>query len=116
VIAATNRDLLGMVQERTFRADLYYRRNVFPITVAPLRERTEDIPLFAAHFVRMFVEQQGKVIDDIRDDIPDDIPDDILEALKHYHWPANIRELLWQPFARPVGLWADGMAPQPGSV
>ena len=85
MIAATNRDLLGMVQEHAFRADLYYRLNVFPITVPPLRERTEDIPLLAAHFVRMFAEQQGKVIDEI--------PDDIVEALKHYHWPGNIREL-----------------------
>lgn len=85
VIAATNRDLLGMVQEHTFRADLYYRLNVFPITVPPLRERTEDIPLLAAHFVKMFAEQQGKVIDDI--------PGDMVEAFKHYHWPGNIREL-----------------------
>src|SRR5579862_1144318 len=85
VIAATNRDLLGMVQERTFRADLYYRLNVFPITVPPLRERKEDIPLLADHFVKAFAEQQGKVIDTI--------PGDTLRSLKQYHWPGNIREL-----------------------
>ena len=85
VIAATNRDLLGMVQEGTFRADLYYRLNVFPITVPPLRERKEDIPLLADHFVRTFAEQQGKVIDSI--------PGDTMKGLKQYHWPGNIREL-----------------------
>jgi formate hydrogenlyase transcriptional activator len=85
VIAATNQDLWGMVQERKFRADLYYRLNVFPITLPPLRERQEDIPLLANHFVRRFAERQGKVIDYV--------PYDVMESLKRHHWPGNIREL-----------------------
>jgi formate hydrogenlyase transcriptional activator len=85
VIAATNHDLWGMVQERKFRADLYYRLNVFPITLPPLRERQEDIPLLANHFVRRFAEHQGKVIDYI--------PYDVMQSLKFHHWPGNIREL-----------------------
>jgi formate hydrogenlyase transcriptional activator len=85
VIAATNQDLWGMVQERKFRADLYYRLNVFPITLPPLRERKADIPLLAAHFVRKFAERLGKPIHDI--------PDDVMEALANHDWPGNIREL-----------------------
>jgi formate hydrogenlyase transcriptional activator len=85
VIAATNQDVWGMVQERAFRADLYYRLNVFPIRVPPLRERKEDIPLLVAHFVRVFAERQSKVIDRI--------PDHVMEALKHQAWLGNIREL-----------------------
>ncbi len=85
VIAATNQDLWSMVQERTFRADLYYRLNVFPITLPPLRERNEDIPLLVEHFVQMFANRQAKSIDHI--------PDDVMEVLKHYDWPGNIREL-----------------------
>ena len=68
VIAATNQDLEEMVRHRAFRADLFYRLNVFPIRVPPLRERTEDIPLLAAHFVRRFAERQGKCIEEIPDD------------------------------------------------
>ena len=85
VIAATNQDLWRMVQERTFRADLYYRLNVFPITLPPLRERADDIPLLAAHFVRKFAERQGKSISHI--------PEDVMEVLKSHHWPGNIRQL-----------------------
>jgi formate hydrogenlyase transcriptional activator len=85
VIAATNQDLGRMVQERKFRADLYYRLNVFPITLSPLRERGTDIPLLAEHFVQKFAKQQGKVIDTI--------PDDVMTALENYDWPGNIREL-----------------------
>jgi formate hydrogenlyase transcriptional activator len=85
VIAATNQDLWEMVQERKFRADLYYRLNVFPITLPPLRERQEDILLLANHFVRRFAERQGKVIDYV--------PYDAMESLKRHHWPGNIREL-----------------------
>jgi len=85
VIAATNQDLPEMVQQRAFRADLFYRLNVFPIRVPPLRERPEDIPLLIAHFVRRFAERQGKVIDDI--------PDTLVATLRQYGWPGNVREL-----------------------
>src|SRR5262245_59965475 len=85
VVAAINQDLPEMVQQRAFRADLFYRLNVFPIRVPPLRERTEDIPLLVAHFVRCFAERQNKVIDEV--------PADFLDALKHYGWPGNVREL-----------------------
>jgi transcriptional regulator with GAF, ATPase, and Fis domain len=85
VIAATNQDLGRMVQERKFRADLYYRLNVFPITLPPLRERRDDIPLLAEYFVQQFAQRQGKVINAI--------PDEVVMALEHYDWPGNIREL-----------------------
>jgi formate hydrogenlyase transcriptional activator len=85
VVAATNQDLWGMVQKRKFRADLYYRLNVFPITLPPLRERKDDIPLLVEYFVRSFAMRQGKTINHI--------PDDVLEVLKGYDWPGNIREL-----------------------
>ena len=85
VIAATNQDLGEMVERRAFRADLFYRLNVFPIHVPPLRERTEDIPLLIAHFVRQFAERQGKPIEHV--------PDEVVAALKHYPWPGNVREL-----------------------
>jgi formate hydrogenlyase transcriptional activator len=85
VIAATNQDLWGMVQEKKFRADLYYRLNVFPINLPPLRERESDIPLLVNHFVRRFAERQGKVIECI--------PEEVMEALENYRWPGNIREL-----------------------
>jgi transcriptional regulator with GAF, ATPase, and Fis domain len=85
VIAATNQDLERMVQERRFRADLYYRLNVFPITLPLLRERHGDVALLANHFVQKFARQQGKVIDSI--------PDEVLAVLECHHWPGNIREL-----------------------
>ena len=85
VIAATNQDLESMVEERKFRADLYYRLNVFPMTLPPLRERLGDIPLLAEHFVQKFAKQQGKVIDTI--------PGEVMRTLEDYDWPGNIREL-----------------------
>ena len=85
VIAATNQDLWRMVQERTFRADLYYRLDVFPITLPPLRERGDDIPLLIEHFVQVFAKRQGKSIDRI--------PEEVMEVLKRHDWPGNIREL-----------------------
>jgi formate hydrogenlyase transcriptional activator len=85
VIAATNQNLWRMVQERRFRADLYYRLNVFPIALPPLRERKEDIPLLTKHFVRKFATQQGKSIDHVSDGA--------MEVLKRQDWPGNIREL-----------------------
>src|SRR6202167_4610519 len=85
VIAATNQDLWRMVQERTFRADLYYRLDVFPITLPPLRERGDDIPLLIEHFVQMFAKRHGKLIDRI--------PEDMMQVLKRHDWPGNVREL-----------------------
>jgi formate hydrogenlyase transcriptional activator len=85
IIAATGQDLWSMVQARTFRADLYYRLNVFPITLPPLRERADDIPLLVAHFVKHFAKCHGKSIDCI--------PDAVIDALQSHVWPGNIREL-----------------------
>jgi formate hydrogenlyase transcriptional activator len=85
IVAATNQDLGSMVQERKFRADLYYRLNVFPIALPPLRERAGDIRLLAAHFLRTFAQRQGKSIRYVADDA--------MEAIEKYSWPGNIREL-----------------------
>ena len=85
VIAATHQDLGEMVQRRAFRADLFYRLNVFPIRVPPLRERAEDIPILVAHFVRRFAERQGKRVEEV--------PDEVIATWKHYSWPGNVREL-----------------------
>jgi two-component system, NtrC family, response regulator PilR len=85
VIAATNRDLSKMVAEGTFREDLYYRINVIPIRLPALRERAEDIPLLAAHFVERFTSQMGKSITGISGAA--------MACLKSYNWPGNIREL-----------------------
>lgn len=85
LIAATNRDLNAMVDKQAFRADLYYRLNVFPIQVPPLRERVEDIPLLVRHFVQQFARQMNRNIDTI--------PAESMNALKRYPWPGNIREL-----------------------
>jgi formate hydrogenlyase transcriptional activator len=85
LIAATNRDLNTMVEDRTFRADLFYRLNVFPVQVPPLRERQDDIPLLVRHFVQQFSRRMGKVVDTI--------PTETMNALVRYHWPGNIREL-----------------------
>jgi formate hydrogenlyase transcriptional activator len=85
LIAATNRDLGEMVAEQQFRSDLYYRLNVFPIRIPPLRERPEDIPLLVRHFVQQFSRRNNRSIDTI--------PSDTMDALVHYHWPGNIREL-----------------------
>ncbi|MGH7334111.1 MAG: sigma-54-dependent Fis family transcriptional regulator [Candidatus Rokuibacteriota bacterium] len=85
VIAATNRDLAAMVRAAKFREDLYYRLNVFPITLPPLRARAEDVPLLAWAFVREFAQAQGKAIEQI--------PRRTMEALQRYSWPGNVREL-----------------------
>jgi formate hydrogenlyase transcriptional activator len=103
IIAATNQDLEAMVEERKFRADLYYRLNIFPITLPPLREREEDIPLLVAHFVRKFSERVGKSIDCV--------PDDVMEALQRHHWPGNIREL--QNFIERSVIMATGSVLRP---
>jgi formate hydrogenlyase transcriptional activator len=85
LIAATNRDLKSMVNDKQFRSDLYYRLNVFPIRVPALRERAEDIPLLVWHFVQEFSRRNGRAIESI--------PSQTMKALVHYDWPGNIREL-----------------------
>jgi len=85
ILAATNRDLTRMVAEGTFREDLFYRINVIPLRVPPLRERQEDVPLLAEHFVARFAEQMGKPVTGISGGA--------LTLLKQYGWPGNIREL-----------------------
>jgi formate hydrogenlyase transcriptional activator len=85
LIAATNRDLEGLVNEQKFRSDLFYRLNVFPVRVPALRERPEDIPLLVRHFVQHYSRQIGKAIDTI--------PSATMSTLIKYPWPGNIREL-----------------------
>jgi transcriptional regulator with GAF, ATPase, and Fis domain len=85
VIASTNRDLAAMAQAGTFRADLYYRLGVFPITLPPLRERREDIPLLATYFVEKLRFKLGRQVTRI--------PDQALADLRAYDWPGNVREL-----------------------
>ncbi len=85
VIAATNRDLDQMVEEQKFRSDLYYRLKVFPMTVPPLRERVEDIPLLVRHFTQKFAQRMKKRVETI--------PAEAMKALQHYPWPGNVREL-----------------------
>jgi formate hydrogenlyase transcriptional activator len=85
LIAATNRDLRQMVADREFRSDLYYRLNVFPIDVPPLRERTEDIQSLVRHFVSKYARRMKKTLESI--------PSHSMEALTRYAWPGNIREL-----------------------
>jgi formate hydrogenlyase transcriptional activator len=85
LIAATNRDLTAAVADGTFRQDLFYRLNVMPIAVPPLRERGEDIPLLVEYFVARYAKEAGKNIRHISKRT--------LDQLKHYHWPGNIREL-----------------------
>ena len=85
LIAATNRDLEAMIAEQKFRSDLFFRLNVFPIQVPPLRERHGDIPLLVRHFAQQFSKRMNKTIDTISSAT--------MEALSRYHWPGNIREL-----------------------
>jgi PAS domain S-box-containing protein len=85
VIAATNKSLQEQIRKKLFREDLYYRLNVYPITIPALRERTEDIPQLAQHFLEKFNRRYGKTIDQI--------PRKLMEKLQEYSWPGNIREL-----------------------
>jgi formate hydrogenlyase transcriptional activator len=85
LIAATNRDLEVMVSEQKFRSDLFFRLNVFPVHVPPLRERQGDIPLLVRHFTQQFSRRMNKVIETV--------PSATMDALSRYHWPGNIREL-----------------------
>jgi formate hydrogenlyase transcriptional activator len=85
LVAATNRDLARMVADDRFRSDLYYRLNVFPIALPPLRERREDIPRLVGHFTQRFARRMGRRIEAI--------PAAIMDALVSYPWPGNVREL-----------------------
>jgi formate hydrogenlyase transcriptional activator len=85
LIAATNRDLPAMVEAREFRADLFYRLNVFPIRIPPLRERKEDIPTLVRYFTQKFAQRMHRPIESI--------PTRAMEALTAWDWPGNIREL-----------------------
>ncbi len=85
LVAATNRDLLAMVHQRTFREDLYYRLQIFPLTVPPLRERRDDIPLLVWHFAQQYAHTMHKRIAHM--------PAEAMAELVHYDWPGNVREL-----------------------
>lgn len=85
LVAATHRDLAGMMAESSFRRDLYYRLNVFPITLPSLRERPDDIPRLVRHFTQSFARRMGRRIENI--------PSSVMDALVRYTWPGNVREL-----------------------
>src|SRR5581483_7517612 len=85
IIAATNRDMKRSVDHREFRRDLYYRLNVFPLHVPPLRERRSDIPLLVRYFVQRFARRMNKPIETI--------PAETMNALINWDWPGNVREL-----------------------
>jgi formate hydrogenlyase transcriptional activator len=85
VVAATNSDLTQLVTEKKFRSDLYYRLNVFPIQIPPLRERPEDVPLLVRYFVQKFSRRQNKTVEYV--------PVPVMEAMVNYSWPGNVREL-----------------------
>ncbi|HUA19388.1 MAG TPA: sigma 54-interacting transcriptional regulator [Bryobacteraceae bacterium] len=103
IVAATNQNLAQMVNERQFRPDLYYRLNVFPIGLPALRDRAEDIPNLAWHFVHHFAEGMNKAIDEI--------PEQVLEALCQHDWPGNIREL--QNFIERAVVMTEGRVLRP---
>src|SRR5580704_16369614 len=83
VVAATNRDLWQMVEDKQFRADLFYRLSVFPVPVPPLRERRDDIPALTRHFLSGFAERMNKTVDEI--------PEHTMDAMLAYDWPGNVR-------------------------
>jgi formate hydrogenlyase transcriptional activator len=85
VVAATNRDLARMVADGQFRSDLYYRLNVFPVGLPPLRERRDDVPRLVRHFAQKVARRMGRQIETI--------PAEAMEALVRYPWPGNVREL-----------------------
>jgi formate hydrogenlyase transcriptional activator len=104
VVAATHRNLAEMVKRNEFRSDLYYRLNVFPVMLPPLRERRQDIGLLVSHFVEMFGRKMGKRITCI--------PNETLSALTAYPWPGNVRELQ-NLIERAVILSNNGVLPNP---
>jgi formate hydrogenlyase transcriptional activator len=104
LVAATHRDLAGMVRNGEFRSDLYFRLNVFPVQLPPLRERREDIPALVAHFVEFLGRRVGRQIDNI--------PKETMFDLCSYDWPGNIRELQ-NLIERALILSDDGVLPNP---
>jgi len=104
LLAATHRDVKQMVRRNEFRSDLYYRLNVFPVVVPPLRERRDDIVALVWHFVELFARRMGKRIDHI--------PQETLTAFKLHDWPGNIRELQ-NLIERAVILSNEGALPNP---
>jgi formate hydrogenlyase transcriptional activator len=104
LVAATHRDLAAMVHRNEFRSDLYYRLNVFPVVLPPLRARSTDIPSLVAHFVEIFSRRMGKQIKNI--------PEETLSALSMYPWPGNVRELQ-NLIERAVILSNDGVLSNP---
>jgi transcriptional regulator with GAF, ATPase, and Fis domain len=108
IIAATHRDLSDMIARNEFRGDLYYRLNVFPVTLPPLRHRQNDIPELISYFVRILAERMGKQIHQI--------PPETIAAFTSYSWPGNVRELQ-NLVERAVILSCDGVLPNPlGSI
>jgi len=104
LIAATHRDLTEMVRRKEFRSDLYYRLNVFPVVLPPLRERRQDIPQLVSHFVEIFGRRMGKQITHV--------PRETLSALTLHPWPGNVRELQ-NLIERAVIRSTDGLLPNP---
>jgi formate hydrogenlyase transcriptional activator len=104
LVAATNRDLTQMVNRGEFRSDLYYRLNVFPVLLPPLRDRREDIPALVTHFAETLGRRIGREIEHI--------PAETMSALSSYQWPGNIRELQ-NLIERAVILSNDGVLPNP---
>src|ERR1700751_1756507 len=104
LVAATNRDLMEMVNGGEFRSDLYYRLNVFPILLPPLRDRREDIPALVNHFVEIYSRRMSREIEHI--------PPTTMSALTSYEWPGNVRELQ-NLIERAVILSNDGVLPNP---
>ena len=104
LIAATHRDLTELVRRGEFRSDLYYRLNVFPVLIPPLRERREDIQLLVSHFVEVFARRMGKHIDQV--------PQTTMNALIAYPWPGNVRELQ-NLIERALIRSDDGVLPNP---
>jgi formate hydrogenlyase transcriptional activator len=104
LVAATHRDLVEMVRNGQFRSDLYFRLNVFPLLLPPLRDRREDIPALVSHFVEVLGRRVGRPIDQI--------PTETMLALRLYDWPGNIRELQ-NVIERAVILSEDGVLPNP---
>jgi formate hydrogenlyase transcriptional activator len=104
LVAATHRDLPKMVKGNEFRSDLYYRLNVFPVVLPPLRERQGDVPQLVAHFVEIYARGMGKRISHI--------PKETLDAFTSYSWPGNVREL--QNLVERAVIWSDdGVLPNP---